>query len=267
MTILGDLSSAALRCSQPVKNTDVTDCLTIDVMLTGSQFSTFTQSVVETPSQAQTRSLVPNVPLTLGTKEKLYTEIVGLDGSVSVHAANDEKVLKAGDKIQVVANANVVSQLGTRVTFDVLMDPSVYIVPDTYHIVGASYQMIQNQEQKLSVLFDAIPSSTTPTPLEVIFEAVVLPNFDGIMPMANKLTVTIDDFTALLPEVTPTLTIAGKGGVTLEEHREARSVKQQTKSTSPVVIGVIVFVAFSVLGLIFVGIAVLSRKKAPERYE
>jgi len=204
----------------------------------------------------------------------MYTEIVGLDGYVTVHAGNNEKILKAGDKIQVIVNGNVVTQLGTRVTFDMVMDPSVYIAFETCHVIGSSFQFIQNHEHKLTILFDSIPASTTPTPIEIIFQAVVQPNFDGIMPMSNKATLTINDFTVFLPEVTPTLAIAGKGGVMLNDddhhRRDVRDVKMKMKgsggSGDVVIVGVVVLVACVVLGLMIVS-AVMTRKKSPERYE
>jgi hypothetical protein len=262
----------------------INGCLQVQVVLAGSQFATYNESVVESlpsskraitsSSSLTTRSnegpvMIPHVQMTLGSKKRTNTEIVGLNGALYIHHSNDVRTLKAGDRVQVTVMGSVQTQKGAKVTFDGIMDPNLVIIPETARVDGASHQIVMRQDHKLTVEFDDIPGGSQPTPIVVSFDAIAVPNLDGVVPLSNKATFSVNQYTASIPEETPTLSIMGNGRKSIQEHREIRTLVRSTsssgKSIALVTIGL--FSVFTVLALVFAVTLSFRKKKAVERYE
>ena len=254
MNIVGDLGSAPRRCSQPQFANDLTECMSIRVTVSGSQFANSSVSVVDQPSSRTglpDSFLVPNVPMTLGSKRKVSQEIVGLDGHVTMFPDEMEEggAVSYGKRVHIVVDGRVQTRLGADATLEMVFDPSLVIDPETVTVTGLNGQVTTRSDNVVVVNFPQIASADVPSSLSVSLEAIAMPNFDGVVPLDNRVLLSNGRVSVELPESTP-LNVRGNGRRSVKEHNERKTkTLSRTRDFS---------VAFGVFGLFAVILGVFG---------
>jgi len=266
MNIVGDLGSAPRRCSQPQFSGDLTECMTIGVTVSGSQFSNTSVSVVEQQTSRLGYAnaedlLVPNVAMTLGSKRKVTQEVVGMDGHITFHPDEEEEmegVVSYGKKVHVVVDGRIHTRFGSEAMLETSLDHSLIVLPDTVVVTGLTGDVTTRSDNVVVVNFPAIAGSDSPSSLSVSFDAMVLPNFDGVVRMDNRAVLSNGKFSVELPEEGVTMNVRGIGRRSIKEHNER---KAQVLSGGEKSFFVVFGAVFGVFGVLLGVLAVVIRRR------
>eukprot|EP00211_Chloroparvula_japonica_P000657 CAMPEP_0119130698 /NCGR_PEP_ID=MMETSP1310-20130426/8467_1 /TAXON_ID=464262 /ORGANISM="Genus nov. species nov., Strain RCC2339" /LENGTH=1697 /DNA_ID=CAMNT_0007121225 /DNA_START=107 /DNA_END=5200 /DNA_ORIENTATION=+ len=198
---------------QPCLTTDadvLVQCLSLTTTISGDQFDTFTQSVVQLPaaeaSAASARSLTLDaVDARAMPAGDLKRQTMGVEGVVDVENLSREGDVAAeyGDVLRYIIKATVLARPGDAVRVWDNLDPAVMLVPGSISAVAGEITAGTEEDAKrVEVTYDIREGGILE--VYVVFDVVALPNFNGALPQ-NHANVAVNQRSVSLDQTRPVL--------------------------------------------------------------